>query len=114
VAYWNRLSTHAAAFSQNRSRRFDTLDPALRAIRTFGDGPEDGVEMRIGLRLPSGTDVPALQKQMQTWRNSDMNVVGPAWGGPVVAYGPGNSSLDHTPDEHIDIEGFRQGVEVLA
>jgi LysW-gamma-L-lysine carboxypeptidase len=30
---------------------------------------------------------------------SDMNVVGPVWKCPIVAYGPGDSSLDHTPDE---------------
>jgi LysW-gamma-L-lysine carboxypeptidase len=43
-----------------------------------------------------------------------MNVVGPAWGCPIVAYGPGDSSLDHTPDEHIEVEEFLQGIAVLA
>lgn len=45
---------------------------------------------------------------------SDMNVVGPYWGCPIAAYGPGDSSLDHTPDEHIRISEFQRGVMVLA
>lgn len=45
---------------------------------------------------------------------SDMNVVGPVWKCPIVAYGPGDSSLDHTPDEHINIEEFLRGVRVLT
>jgi LysW-gamma-L-lysine carboxypeptidase len=64
----------------------------LRAIRAEGGRPR--------FKLKTGT--------------SDMNVVGPAWGCPIVAYGPGDSSLDHTPDEHIEIREFRHGVDVLA
>jgi LysW-gamma-L-lysine carboxypeptidase len=45
---------------------------------------------------------------------SDMNVVGPAWGCPMVAYGPGDASLDHTPEEHIEIDEYLKGIEVLA
>ncbi|MHB1131915.1 MAG: [LysW]-lysine hydrolase [Chloroflexota bacterium] len=45
---------------------------------------------------------------------SDMNVVGPAWGCPIVAYGPGNSSLDHTPDEHTSLAEFQRAVRVLV
>lgn len=45
---------------------------------------------------------------------SDMNVLGPAWGCPILAYGPGDSTLDHTPNEHIEIPEFRRGVEVLT
>ncbi|NOZ05719.1 MAG: [LysW]-lysine hydrolase [Chloroflexi bacterium] len=44
---------------------------------------------------------------------SDMNVVAPVWNCPIVAYGPGNSSLDHTPEEHIEVEEYLQGVRVL-
>ncbi|MCS7061418.1 MAG: [LysW]-lysine hydrolase [Anaerolineae bacterium] len=44
---------------------------------------------------------------------ADFNVVGPAWNVPIVAYGPGDSSLDHTPDEHIAIAEFEQSVRVL-
>jgi LysW-gamma-L-lysine carboxypeptidase len=45
---------------------------------------------------------------------SDMNVVGPAWGCPIVAYGAGDSALDHTPNEHVCVEEFRQGISVLS
>ncbi|HML23434.1 MAG TPA: [LysW]-lysine hydrolase [Aggregatilinea sp.] len=44
---------------------------------------------------------------------SDMNVVGPAWNCPIVAYGPGDSALDHTPDEHISLAEYAQGVATL-
>jgi LysW-gamma-L-lysine carboxypeptidase len=43
-----------------------------------------------------------------------MNVVGPVWGCPIVAYGPGDSRLDHTPDEHLDLAEFQRAIAVLA
>ncbi len=45
---------------------------------------------------------------------SDFNVVGPVWRCPMVAYGPGDASLDHTPDEHMPIDEFEKGVTVLT
>lgn len=45
---------------------------------------------------------------------SDMNVVAPEWPGtPVLAYGPGDSALDHTPDEHIDLDEYVRAIRVL-
>lgn len=44
---------------------------------------------------------------------SDMNVVGPVWGQNIVAYGPGDSRLDHTPQEHIQIAEYLHGIDVL-
>ncbi len=64
----------------------------LRSIRAAGGRPR--------FKLKTGT--------------SDMNVVGPAWGCPIVAYGPGDSALDHAPDEHIDLVEFNKGIEILA
>ena len=64
----------------------------LRAIRAEGGKPR--------FKLKTGT--------------SDMNLLGPAWGCPIVAFGPGDSALDHTPDEHIDLDEFRRAVGVLA
>lgn len=45
---------------------------------------------------------------------ADMNVVGPVWNCPIVAYGPGDSRLDHTPNEHISITEYRRAIEVLT
>ena len=44
---------------------------------------------------------------------SDMNVVGPAWQCPIAAYGPGDSNLDHTPNEHISLDEYWQAIQVL-
>jgi LysW-gamma-L-lysine carboxypeptidase len=44
---------------------------------------------------------------------SDMNVVAPIWKCPTVAYGPGDSSLDHTPNEHLELDEYWKAVNVL-
>ncbi|MCL4302780.1 MAG: M20/M25/M40 family metallo-hydrolase [Anaerolineae bacterium] len=64
----------------------------LRAIRAAGDEPRFVVK--------TGT--------------ADMNVVAPHWPDtPVVAYGPGDSGLDHTPHEHIDLNEYLRAIDVL-
>jgi LysW-gamma-L-lysine carboxypeptidase len=42
----------------------------------------------------------------------DMNVLGTAMNIPVVTYGPGDSSMDHTPNENIDIQEYLDSIEV--
>jgi LysW-gamma-L-lysine carboxypeptidase len=57
-------------------------------------------KMRPAFKLKTGT--------------ADFNVVGPVWNCPIVAYGPGDSSLDHTPDEHMALDEFEKAVRVLT
>jgi LysW-gamma-L-lysine carboxypeptidase len=45
---------------------------------------------------------------------SDMNVVAPRWRCPAVAYGPGDSDLDHSPSEHVELDELLRATEVLA
>ena len=45
---------------------------------------------------------------------SDMNIVGPVWNCPIVAYGPGDSALDHTPNEHLDLDEYLRAINVLT
>jgi LysW-gamma-L-lysine carboxypeptidase len=43
-----------------------------------------------------------------------MNTVGHLWNCPIVAYGPGDSNLDHTPQENIVIAEYHNAINVLA
>jgi LysW-gamma-L-lysine carboxypeptidase len=45
---------------------------------------------------------------------ADMNIVGPVWNCPIVAYGPGDSKLDHTPHERLDLDEYLRAIRVLA
>lgn len=44
---------------------------------------------------------------------SDMNVVAPVWQCPILAYGPGDSGLDHTPNEHVPLLEYWRSTLVL-
>lgn len=63
----------------------------LKAIRASGGDPK--------FKVKTGT--------------SDMNVVAPRWACPMVAYGPGDSTLDHTPQEHLEIDEYYRSIGVL-
>ena len=64
----------------------------LKAIREHGGEPK--------FKVKTGT--------------SDMNVLAPHWRCPVVAYGPGDSTLDHTPHEHINLQEYTRAIDVLT
>jgi [amino group carrier protein]-lysine/ornithine hydrolase len=75
-----------------RGAKDTTLTRAFRvAMRSNGITPQ--------LTLKTGT--------------SDMNVVAPLWGCPIVAYGPGDSTLDHTPTEHLELDEYLSAIRVL-
>jgi LysW-gamma-L-lysine carboxypeptidase len=45
---------------------------------------------------------------------ADLNIVAPVWQCPAVVYGPGDSALDHKPNEHISLDEFEKAVRVLV
>jgi LysW-gamma-L-lysine carboxypeptidase len=45
---------------------------------------------------------------------ADLNIVAPVWKCPAVVYGPGDSALDHTPNEHISLNEYRKALAVLC
>ena len=61
------------------------------------------------VRASSG-EQPAFKYKTGT---SDMNVVGPVWGQNILAYGPGDARLDHTPGEHIHVAEYAHAIDVL-
>lgn len=44
--------------------------------------------------------------------SGDMNLLGTSMGIPVVTYGPGDSHLDHTPNEYIDLREYLDSIQV--
>ncbi len=99
------LQQRLKAWAEGAELRFDYADPAVRAekntplVRAF----------LKGIRNAGGT--PRFKMKTGT---SDMNILAPVWGCPTLAYGPGDSKLDHTPDEAIDLNEFERGVDVLT
>jgi LysW-gamma-L-lysine carboxypeptidase len=73
----------------------DRNDPVVRAVSN-------------AIRAHGGTPRPKLKTG-----TSDMNVVATIWQCPIAAYGPGDSSLDHTPEERLDIPDYFASIAVL-
>lgn len=42
-----------------------------------------------------------------------MNLYAGAWDCPMATYGPGDSELDHAPNEHLDLGEFERATSVL-
>jgi LysW-gamma-L-lysine carboxypeptidase len=99
------LADELQGLAGDASLRFEGGCPAFRSPRTT---PLAGSFVRA-IRANGGQ--PAFLHKTGT---ADMNVVGPAWGCPIVAYGPGDSRLDHTPDEHIELGEYRKAIAILA
>jgi [amino group carrier protein]-lysine/ornithine hydrolase len=92
LANGHSLGFHGSETAYRAEKNTALVRGILGAVRFLGGEP--------GFVVKTGT--------------SDMNVVGPSWQCPIVAYGPGDSALDHTPNEHIEITEWRRGAAVLA
>uniref|UniRef100_UPI0024811731 [LysW]-lysine hydrolase n=1 Tax=Halorubrum sp. F4 TaxID=2989715 RepID=UPI0024811731 len=64
---------------------------------------------RVAIR-GAGGDVRLLRKT----GTSDMNLFAAEWDCPMVTYGPGNSELDHAPDERLPLSELDRATTVLA
>jgi len=94
------LSGSPAVSSLARSRK--------EAVSTDG---KDGLTRAFKQAIRERGARPALRLKTGT---SDWNTVAARWQVPTVAYGPGDSSLDHTPHEHIGLDEYEEAVAVLA
>ena len=88
-----RLHHHAHELAWRGDRNNSLVRSFLAAIRSVEPAARPGFVLKTG--------------------TSDMNVVAPAWGCPILAYGPGDSALDHTPHEHLPLTDYWQAVLVL-
>lgn len=63
---------------------------------------------RVAIRGEDGD--PRLLRKTGT---SDMNIYASAWDCPMVTYGPGDSDLDHAPDERLSLSEYDRSISVL-
>ena len=99
------LKRQLEGWGEGAELRFEYADAAIRAEKNT---PVVRAFLKA-IRETGGT--PRFKMKTGT---SDMNIVLPAWGCPALAYGPGDSKLDHTPDEAIELDEFERGVRVLS
>ena len=93
------------------------LDPAVEERVDWHDVVEPVMEsprtslaraFRVAIRQQDGD--PRLLRKTGT---SDMNVFAQHWDCETVSYGPGDSDLDHAPDEHLVLSEYDRAVAVL-
>ncbi|ELK54938.1 [LysW]-lysine hydrolase [Haloferax volcanii] len=65
---------------------------------------------RVAIRNVGGVK-PRLLRKTGT---SDMNIFAGTWDCPMATYGPGDSDLDHAPNEHLDLAEFDSAIDVLV
>jgi LysW-gamma-L-lysine carboxypeptidase len=80
------------------------------AEHAFASDRNDLVARAISNAIRAAGGIPRPKLKTGT---SDMNIVAPRWRCPIAAYGPGDSALDHTPEERISLEEFDRSIEVL-
>lgn len=56
----------------------------------------------------------AQPRLMVKTATSDMNTLAEVWDIPMATYGPGDSKLDHSDDEHIVLSDYLRGIDVLS
>ncbi len=81
----------------------ESIPPVMTSPRT-----ELARVFRASIRDHGGD--PRLLRKTGT---SDMNVFATQWDCEMVSYGPGDSSLDHTPNEHLPLAAFDNAIDVL-
>lgn len=79
--------------------------PAVRAPR----GNPAARSLSAAIRRRGGTPSPKVKTG-----TSDMNTVAVRWDVPMAAYGPGDSALDHSDREHVELEEYLRTVDVLT
>jgi [amino group carrier protein]-lysine/ornithine hydrolase len=84
-----------------------TLGPIMPAVLRDKRNPLVRA-MLAAIRSEDGQ--PVFKRKTGT---SDMNLF-QQWNVPMIAYGPGDSSLDHTPNEHLNLSEYKRGIDVLG
>lgn len=125
------LDARGGARRETATARLDVRFPgAVPSLDPEHGGLPEGVELEVreavaGVRAdPRNPLATALRGSLRArgreprWAlktgTSDWNVVAEAWECPGLAYGPGDSTLAHTPDERIEPAAVAEAADALA
>ncbi|MET9349462.1 M20/M25/M40 family metallo-hydrolase [Streptomyces termitum] len=97
-----------AALAELAGGRRITVVEHVEAVRSPRTDP---VVKALSAAIREGGARPTAKLKLGT---ADWNVVGPVWGVPTAAYGPGDSRLCHTDDEHIALPEYLTAIDVLT
>lgn len=96
--------TNFIEWANGAASRFYAYEPAFESTRSTPLARQFNRTMRkAGIK-------PRFKVKTGT---SDMNVVAPIWNCPTLAYGPGDSALDHTPEEHLVLDEYEKAIAIL-
>ncbi|AGN01526.1 acetyl-lysine deacetylase [Salinarchaeum sp. Harcht-Bsk1] len=108
------------------------IPPALDAgsLRELADGELDLGTVNWGTPIPPVMESPrtpvaralrgAIRRSegdprlLRKTGTSDMNVFAREWDCPMATYGPGDSDLDHAPDERLPLAEYHRAIAVLT
>jgi LysW-gamma-L-lysine carboxypeptidase len=90
-----------------------TIECCFRGVEQPWRGDRQNPLVRSFLSAIRSMDSPTQPGFVLKTGTSDMNVVAPRWRCPIVAYGPGDSALDHTPHEHLSLDEYWRAIKVL-
>ncbi len=99
------LKSDLLGFARGAEIRLDSADAPIRAEKNTP------LARRFVKAIRDQGGTPRFKLKTGT---SDMNILAPVWGCPAVAYGPGDSRLDHTPEEAMDLVDYEHGIDVLT
>jgi [amino group carrier protein]-lysine/ornithine hydrolase len=96
-------------------RKFRSLAPhaVTLSLRESLSGVETSPNHPLCRAMVSSMrDAGLVPRYVKKSGSADMNITCRA-GIPTIAYGPGDSALDHTPDESIEIADYKKSIAVL-
>lgn len=102
--------------AEDAERKAQGLSTDVTTLRAFGHTPAHREERSCEpARALAGAiaDEGGRARPVVKTGTADMNTLAVKWRCPIVAYGPGDSGLDHTPEERVSIDEYLRSVRVV-
>ncbi len=105
----HEVDNTVAAF--HRNTKIQIKSEVASRIEGFRIGKD--TEVAIALKKAIEEVTKGEAKFLRKAGTNFMSIIARKFRIPVISYGPGDSTLDHTDDEHIDIKEFQTSIDIL-